>query len=193
VVKDRRSNAAAGLTLVEMLVGIAIAMLACAALATLARSTLTAWRNAGAHAEAVGEALAALDHLTRDLRGGGYDPLAHGGVGLTAIAADEVTITADLDGDGSVDETSAEHVTYRRAESSDDLLRVVGRQAMPILGGLAPGGLRLQYHDAEGHALDPAGAGSAAAARTVAIELATRATVSRPAVQVVGGARLLNR
>jgi Tfp pilus assembly protein PilW len=176
-----------------MLVGLTIAMVACGALATLARSTLTAWRSAGARSEVVDEALAALDHLTRDLRSAGYDPLAHGGAGLTAMAADEVTITADLDGDGSVDETSAEHVTYRRAESSGSLLRVVGRQAMPILGDLAPGGLRLQYRDAEGHALDPAGAGSAAATRTVAIELATRATASRPAVEVAGGARLLNR
>jgi Tfp pilus assembly protein PilW len=189
----RAARSAAGLTLVELLVGLGLVLAAAAILATLARTTLGAWRRAAAHAAATDEALGALEHLTRDLRVAGYDPLGRGVGGLVNAAADRVTITADLDGDGRIDARSAEHVAYQRARGSGDLLRVVGRQALPILSALAPDGLTLTYRDAEGGLVDAGRPEGARAVRTVAVALATRAAPPRPAVRVAGGARLLNR
>jgi Tfp pilus assembly protein PilW len=188
-----RHRAPAGLTLVELLVGLAIALVVVGALAALAQTTLGTWRRTHAATTATEEALSALDQMVRDLRQAGYDPRRRAAAGLGPFAADQVTLTADLDGDGRIDTRSREHVSYRRAGRSGDLIRVLGRQAMPLLTGLAADGLRLAYYDAAGAEIAPGDAGAADAVRVVVVTLVTRPTEGRAAVRVTGGARLLSR
>jgi Tfp pilus assembly protein PilW len=182
-----------GCTLVELLLGMLLGLAGAAALTALLRGGLAAWERAGLHAERASELVAAVDQMTRDLRLAGYDPASAGVAGLTVTAADQLELTADLDGDGAIDPASEERIGYRRAAGSGTLQRVVGNQTLPILSDLAAGGVRLAYFDAAGAALDPAAADTASAARLVTVELATVRRGAAPALHASGGARLVNR
>ena len=115
-----------GLTLVELLVGMLVGLVAAAALTAVLRAGVAASIRAGTDAETAIEAAAALDQLVRELRVAGYDPTGSGVAPFVTTAADHVEIDADLDGSGTLDATSEEHVTYRVATSSRSLQRVVG-------------------------------------------------------------------
>ena len=182
-----------GMTLVELLVGLVLGLCGAAAMTALLRGGAAAWERAGAHAEAASEVAGALDQLTRDLRVAGYDPAAAGFPALPVTAIDRVELASDLDGDGTIDPDSEERVGYRWSAASGSLLRVVGRQSLPLLSDVAPSGFRLAYRDAAGAGLDPADPATAGATRVVTVELATRTLGAQPPVRVSGGARLVNR
>jgi prepilin-type N-terminal cleavage/methylation domain-containing protein len=182
-----------GLTLVELLVGMVLGLVAAAAMTALLRSGLAAWERAGAHAEVETEVAAAIDQVTRDLRLAGYDPRAAGIAGLTITEAARLELTADLDGNGAIDTDSEERIGYRVATSSSSLQRVVGRQSLPILTDVAASGLRFTYFDAAGNPLAPTAAGTAANTRFVTVDVTTLAHPPQPAVRLGGGARLGNR
>ncbi|MCC6849148.1 MAG: prepilin-type N-terminal cleavage/methylation domain-containing protein [Deltaproteobacteria bacterium] len=188
----RRDAAPRGMTLVELLVAMVLALGATAALGVGVRAGLAAGLRAGTDAEAAIETAAALEQLTRDLRAAGYDPRGAGFPPFTVVAADSVELQADLDSDGAIDATSEERVAYRVAASSRSLQRIVGAQSLPILSEVASGGLRFAWLDAAGATLDPDDPATAAAARLVAIDLAATPP-GRPVVRVHGGVRLLNR
>jgi len=185
-------HASAGLTLIELLVGMVLGLVGAAAMTALLRVGVAAWMRAGAAAEVTTEVADGVDQLVRDVRLAGYDPTASASPGLTLVAADRIELTADLDGDGTIDASSEEHVAYRVAASSRSLQRVVGAQSLPIVSDVAAGGLVLGYFDRAGTRLDPAAAGTAAATRVVTIDL-TATPRGRPAVHVSAGARLVNR
>jgi Tfp pilus assembly protein PilW len=181
------------MTLVELLIGMGLALAGAAALTAVLRAGTAAWARAGARAEVAAEVAAAVDQVTRDLRIAGYDPAAAGFVPLSVTAADRVEIAADLDGDGAIDPDSEERIGYRVATSSTSLQRVVGRQTLPILSDVGASGFRLAYFDRDGVRLDPASAATATATRVVTVDLATAASLGQPAVSVSGGVRLVNR
>ena len=182
----------AGLTLVELVVGMALALVGAAALTALLRAGVAAWARAGASAETASEVADGVDQLVRDLRIAGYDPTGAAHAGLTVVAADRVEMTADLDGNGAIDASSEERIGYRVAAASRSLQRVVGAQSLPIVSDVAAGGLALAYFDRDGARLDPAAAATAAGTRVVTVALAATPR-GRPAVRVNGGARLVNR
>lgn len=184
--------ATAGLTLVELLVGMVLGLVGAAAMTALLRVGVAAWTRAGATADVTSEVADGVDQLVRDVRLTGYDPTARASPGLTLVAGDRIEMTADLDGNGTIDATSEERVAYRVAPSSRSLQRVVGAQSLPIVSDVATGGLVLGYFDRTGARLDPAAAGTAAATRVVTIDL-TATPRGRPAVRVSAGARLVNR
>jgi hypothetical protein len=159
----------------------------------LLRVGVAAWERAGARAEMAVEVAGAVDQLTRDLRIAGYDPQAVGFAGLPLTASDRLELAADLDGNGAIDPDSEEHIGYRWSAASGSLLRVVGRQALPILSDVASGGFRLAYFDRDGARLDPADPATGAATRVVTVELATVADDRHGAVRVSGGTHLVNR
>lgn len=181
-----------GMTLVELLVGMLLGLVAAAALTVVLRAGLAATVRAGDDAEAAIESAAALDQLVRDLRIAGYDPAGAGVAPFTLTAADRVEIQADLDGNGAIDAASEERVAYRVAASSRSVQRVLGTQSLPILSDVPSGGLRFAYRDAAGTLLDPADAATRSAARLVEIDL-TVAPPGRPVLRLHGGVRLVNR
>jgi len=183
----------AGLTVVELLLGLALGAVTLAAMVALSSASVAALQRATAGAETTTAVAGALDQMTRDIRLAGYDPRSRGIAAILDAGAALLETAADLDGDGAIDLDSEEHVTYRPSPSGDTLQRIVGRQSLPILSDLAPDGLRLRYFDTTGAEIDPATAGATATIRFVAIELRTRARAAHPAVALAGGARLLNR
>jgi prepilin-type N-terminal cleavage/methylation domain-containing protein len=182
---------ARGFTLLEVLVATALAALAAAGFAALLTATLGARHQAADGAEAVASVAAALDQIARDVRLAGYDPQSRGAGGITSATAASLVVAADLDGDGLIDTSSEEQIGYR--VSADTLQRTVGRQTLPLLDELAPGGFQLQYRDAGDLLVDPTVPGALAAVRTVLVDVSLRATATRAAVRMRGGARLLNR
>jgi Tfp pilus assembly protein PilW len=184
---------AEGMTLIELLVGMTLGLVGAAAMTALLRVGTAAWERAGADAEVTTEVADAVDQLTRDLRIAGYDPKAAGIAGLTLTEAARVEMTADLDGNGAIDPDSDERIGYRWSSASGSLLRVVGRQSLPILSDVATGGFRLAYFDRNGARLDPANPATGAVTRVVTVDLATAARGQRAGVHISGGARLVNR
>jgi len=188
-----RDQARAGMTLIELLIGMGLGLVGTAALTALLRAGVRAGERAGVDAETAIETAAAVDQLVRDVRVAGYDPTGAGIAAFAVIAADRVEIQADLDGNGTIDAGSDERIGYRVATSSRSLQRAVGAQSLPILSDVAVGGLRLAYFDAAGTRLDPTAATTGAATRLVEIDL-TSAPPGRPAaVRVHGGTRLVNQ
>ncbi|MEB2284657.1 MAG: hypothetical protein B6D46_01420 [Polyangiaceae bacterium UTPRO1] len=183
---------ARGMTLVELLVGMMLGLVATAALGVVLRAGLAASLRAGADAEVAIETAAAVDQLVRDLRSAGYDPRGAGFPAFRLTAADRVELQADLDGDGAIDGNSEERVAYRVAVASRSLQRIVGAQSLPILADVESSGLRLAWFDAAGNALDPDDSATAEAARFVAIEIAATPS-GRPVARLHGGAQLRNR
>lgn len=183
----------AGLTLVELLLGLVLGLGTLAALTALIAASLAARARAATSTEMLAATAAAIDQIVRDVRLAGYDPRGRGVGGIVTAAPASLALEADLDGDGTIDLSSEEHVAYRRSPTSASLLRVVGAQSMPLLSDLVPDGLAFRYLDANGAELDPSAAGAAAAIRAVIVELATRTSGPLPGVRMRGGARVLNR
>ena len=180
-----------GLTLVELLVGLALTSVMLGAIASLVTATLATWRGAIAVTEATDDALAALDQITRDIRVAGYDPRQRDLPGLVDATPRRLSLAADLNADGTIDSRSKELIAYRRSRRGD-LLRVVGRQAMPLLSGLAADGLQLAYLNAQARPIDPRRRGALQDIRLVTVTLVTRASEGRASARVTGGARMLS-
>ena len=180
------------MTLVELLVGMVLGLVAATAMTIVLRVGVAASARAGTEAERAIEAAAALDQIVRDVRLAGYDPSGAGIAPFTVTAADRVELQADLDGNGTIDATSEERITYRVAPSSRSLQRVVGTQSLPILSEVASDGLQLAYGDSDGAALDPGAATTPGATRLVTVDLTTT-PAGGAALRLHGGARLVNR
>jgi len=191
-----RARPRLGLTLVELLIGLALTSIMLGALASLVTVSLATWRRTLAVTDTTDEALAALDQITRDIRVAGYDPRRRDLRGVVRATPSRIALAADLDADGKINRRSKELITYRRS-SGGDLMRVVGRQAMPMLSDLAADGLRLAYLDDQAQPINPRRRGALKDIRLVTVTLATSAVRkgerSRAAIRVTGGARILNR
>jgi Tfp pilus assembly protein PilW len=182
-----------GVTLMEVLVSLVVGLGALAALVPLVTGSLTARTRAGAGSEAIAAVAGAVDQIVRDVRIAGYDPRESGLAGLVAPAPASLVIQSDLDGDGTIDGSSEERVTYKPSVATGSLLRIVGTQSMPLLSDLAPGGFRLRYFDTHGVEIDPTTPAAADAIREITVDLQTRSSAASPGVNMGGGARLLNR
>ncbi len=181
-----------GLTLVELLVGVVLGLAVITAVAALLSSGTAARARAAAGGEVFAEVAEAVDQLVRDVRLAGYDPAGQSNAGIVHAEAAAIELTADLDADGSVDLDSEEHITYRPSTAGGSLQRIVGRQSMPIVSNLAPGGFRLRYFDVAGVEIDPTLPAALAAVRYVTCTLNTQAVRPLPGVRLSGGARMLN-
>ena len=159
--------------LVDLLVGSLLALVVLAG--------VVAGMASGAHAlAAIARRVAAdeavvlvTDALRFDVRSAGFDPAAAGVEGVVAASAESVTLTADLDADGRIDERSGEQVRWTCRRAARDLQRELGHQAMPLVTDLDA--CAFDYADADGRAL--AGTLDAAArraVRVVVLEMALR-------------------
>jgi hypothetical protein len=82
---------------------------------------------------------------------------------LVLARADRFTVEADLDGNGTIDVGSAEHVTWICNATLRRLSRVVGAQSLPLADRVAGCGFR--YLDPSAAALVPSASGLDVASR----------------------------
>jgi Tfp pilus assembly protein PilW len=172
-----RRHRARGTTLVELLMGAVLALVALAILTAAVASGARLLVAAGARGELEDTAQLTLEAFIFDLRRAGYSPTGLPLAPLVEAAADRLTVTADLDGDGSIDATSEESAGYVCNPSAARLSRVTGRQSLPLADGVL--GCALRYFDAAGaELLGPA----------LGLDPATRARVRAVRLEVTLGA-----
>ena len=180
---------ARGASLVELLVGTALAMIALAALtAAIACGGRLLAQGAG-RGELEDIAHIAVETLAFDVRRAGYDPRAVGVERVLEAAADHVTVAADLDASGAVDGTSEETVGYLCSASLHRLSRVVGRQSMPLADGVTVCAFR--YLDRNGAALAIPAGGLVAADRARVHAVGLDLTLAAPPLHGTTGRRAL--
>ena len=146
-----------GLTLVELMVTLVIVAIMGLAMVGFLRSQHQTVSRQNDGVLATQNARAAVDMLARELRNAGYDPRAGGDAALTAMEADSVAWTADLDEDEGVTSFDPVADTYEEVAYWHDAgTNTLVRWAMPSLGGAGEpvsdgvDSLRLTYLDRTG-------------------------------------------
>jgi hypothetical protein len=172
-----------GATLVDTLVGTTLALAFLGALTATVGAGARLLARAGTRGEADDTVHLAIEALAFDARRAGYDPAAVGISPLREAYSDRVVFTADLDGDGAIDDTSEETTAYLCALATRRLSRVLGRQSLPLADGVTR--CTFTYLDGTGATipvpgggLDPAGR---ARVRAVGLDLGLRAAPVRAA------------
>ena len=158
-----------GSVLVEQLVGTMLTLLVLGTLVAVVGTGTTLLLAAAARGEVEDTAQLAVEAFTFDVRRAGYDPTAAGLVPVSEARPDRLTLAADLNGDGVVAATSEETTAY--ACAAQQLSRIIGRQSLPLAGGVLACGLR--YLDATGLplAVPPGGLDTAGRSRIRAVGL----------------------
>jgi len=158
-----------GFSVVELLVGTALAFLSLAALTATVATGGRLLAIAGARGETEDTAQLALEAFAFDVRRAGFDPAGMGLAPLSQAQADRMTLDADLDGDGTIDVDSEERTAY--VCNTGRLSRIIGRQSLPLADGVVTCGLH--YLDGSGAPIVPSGAalGTADRARVRAVTL----------------------
>ncbi|MFO7839201.1 MAG: prepilin-type N-terminal cleavage/methylation domain-containing protein [Desulfosalsimonadaceae bacterium] len=118
-----RHNPAAGFTLVELMVAMAVASILMTALYGFysAYSRTIAIQNASAWAQQNLRTGMAL--MTRDIRMAGFDPTGTASAGLEESKKQKIRVTSDRNGDGNIEQNHYENITYKL--SGTDLRRIL--------------------------------------------------------------------
>jgi prepilin-type N-terminal cleavage/methylation domain-containing protein len=176
----RVGREAAGFSLAELLVVVAVLGLILGGCMTLLVAAQKSYGFGAARVEAQQAARAALERMVKELREAGYDPT---GAGLAAIVAAEptrVVFQRDLNGNGVIDPTR-ERVTFLLRGGV--LRRDAGGGAQPLAEGARR--LAFTYYDRRGvETADPA--------RVASIRIALEVGASGAAVLVESQASLRN-
>jgi len=176
------------MTLIELVVGMGIALLALGACVGALAASARLVAAVGARAEVEDTAQLAAEAFRFDARRAGFDPAATGLEGIAEARPDQVTLQADLDGDGAVDTGSEEVTRWQCATAPPRLSRIIGAQSLPVAAPVSRCAVR--YFDASGgELLSPPGgldAAGRARVRRVTLELAVDpASGGAPAGRVV--------
>lgn len=159
---DGARRAARGVTLLELVVGMGIALLVLGACVGALAASARLVAALGGRAEVEDTAQLAAEAFRFDARRAGFDPAASGLEGLAAALPDQLTLQADLDADGVVDTASEEVTRWLCATGPPRLSRIIGAQSLPVAAPVSR--CELHYLDAAGGEL-PAAGGLDAAAR----------------------------
>lgn len=160
-----------GCTTVELLFGTAIGL---AVVATLTIATAIGGRlllRTTSRGELHDIADITADAFRFDLRRAGFTTAAALSDPLAVARTDQITVHADLNGDGSIDPNSEETVSIACLSSPTRVSRIVGAQSLPLANDVVTCGLR--YFDAGGAEIVPPPGGLDVSTRghVVAVEL----------------------
>ncbi len=195
------TGGARGFTLVELLVGLAVAALVLAAAGLVLQFGLGAVQASANQAEAQQGARWALERMVQEIRGAGYDPTATPPAyhfdAVTAATATGLTLQSDLNGNGVVDPSGScdpaavtERVGYRLVGT--ELRRATDPPAntceAPVVAGVT--GFDLAYLDADGN---PTATPSAIRTVAVTVTLAAGSGGAGRSVTLADRVRLRNR
>jgi len=111
-----------GLTMIELLIAVTIALVVALAAYEFLESSRHTYVTKNDMANAQSSGRAGLDLMSSELRGAGYSPLGVDFDPIRLISATEIRLMADLDGDGSVGVAGElnENVTYRFEDPDGD-------------------------------------------------------------------------
>ena len=150
-------RSARGVTLIELVVGMGIALLALGACVGALAASARLVATLGARAEVEDTAQLAAEAFRFDVRRAGFDPTASGVEGLAEALPEQLTLQADLDADGTLDAGSEEVTRWVCATAPPRLSRIIGAQSLPVAAPVSGCGLR--YFDVSGGELVPGAGG----------------------------------
>lgn len=107
-----------GFTLAELLIGLFVSAVVMTTILSAYYSQNKSYAVQEQVAAMVQNLRAAMDIMIREIRMAGYDPTGTANAGIVTANTTSVTITEDLDGDGSV--AGDENITYALADSDGD-------------------------------------------------------------------------
>jgi hypothetical protein len=157
------TRGAHGASLVDLLVGLALAATLAMAGVSAAAVALRLLVRVGARLEAVDVAWLAHESFLFGVRRAGFDPRDAGVAPVAEATPQRLALHADLDGDGVVDASSAEVTVFACDLPGRRLSRIAGGQSLPLASTVVA--CALEYRDAAGVPLVPPPSGLDAAAR----------------------------
>ena len=107
-----------GFTLAELLIGLFVSAVVMTTILSAYYSQNKSYAVQEQVAAMVQNLRAAMDIMIREIRMAGYDPMGTANAGIVTANTTSITITEDLDGDGSV--AGDENITYALADSDGD-------------------------------------------------------------------------
>lgn len=107
-----------GFTLAELLIGLFVSAIVMTTILSAYYSQNKSYAVQEQVAAMVQNLRAAMDIMIREIRMAGYDPTGTANAGIVTANTTSITITQDLDGDGSV--AGDENITYALADSDGD-------------------------------------------------------------------------
>jgi type IV pilus assembly protein PilW len=107
-----------GFTLAELLIGLFVSAVVMTTILSAYYSQNKSYAVQEQVAAMVQNLRAAMDIMIREIRMAGYDPTGAANAGIVTASTTSITITQDLDGDGSV--AGDENITYALADSDGD-------------------------------------------------------------------------
>lgn len=173
-----------GFSLVELLIAIAIGGILLASICQVFITQNQSYNVQAAVAEMQQNARAAMDMMTRELRMAGYDPAGSSGAGMVSIAANSVSFTQDLNGDGDTADAD-ESVTYSLYTDANGIQcagRNTGGGNQPLASNIQS--LSFSYRDSSGSAT-----AVAANVRQIQISIAATTATRDPNYPANGGYR----
>jgi prepilin-type N-terminal cleavage/methylation domain-containing protein len=186
-VTGRSVIGAAGLTLTEMVMVVAIFSLLSALVFGTFRFQTQFHRRQSALAFAQGDLRVWLSRMTNDIRRTGYDPRETGDFGITVHQPTEIRFTTDADGDGVVDGDPRENLGYR-LQSGVLQLWQGGTSWRPVLPGVTT--LTFTYRDAKGEPVTNATRDVREVEIVITVEAARQGYSGGAPAQVSGSARV---
>ena len=152
-----------GFSLADLMVGLAVVGLLAAAVFGVYQVSQNSYLFGTSRAEVQESARVVLNRMATEIREAGYDPTFSSNFPiLTNLASEDMTFTADLDGDGVLD--ANETVRYYRNAADNTLHRSAGGVDQPLIGGAQA--LTLTYLDSGNNVT-----AAIANVRTVSIQL----------------------
>ena len=125
-VKRKKSLNTQGFTLVELLVGMVVSLLAMGAIYSTFLSQFKSYQVQGEVAAMQQNIRAAMFYMQREIRMAGCDPLNSGGIGIATANANKISFTEDVTGpttgsppDGDAGDSN-ESITYNLDDSDGD-------------------------------------------------------------------------
>jgi prepilin-type N-terminal cleavage/methylation domain-containing protein len=174
-----------GFTLVELLLGLAIFSI----IALILMHQLNLGSRINTEQNAVARAQqglrAARLMINQDIRLAGLDPRVTFRFGFEEASSTKFRVTSDFDGDGVVDDSGAERVTYFIQAGTRELDKIfyegtANQVTAPLVDRIDPAASGFTYLDGDGNPLaNPVPAASLNAIRTVVVDLSVEEMAGR--------------
>jgi len=143
-----RENRENGLTLIELLIAMALALVVIGALSGAFVSQRKAFNTQEQVSEMIQGARAAMDMISSEVKMAGYDPTRAGIVGIP-YSSTQLEVRADLNGDGDTSDTH-EDIIYTYDSGNKQIDRNTGGGAQPFAENIQS--FTFQYLDSDGNA-----------------------------------------
>ncbi len=151
----RKRIGCSGFTIVEMIIGLALAGVAATVVFSIFISTQSMYYDTRTQMVSQSDTRVVLGMLAQEIRSAGSDVASIGVERLITCAGDTLRVQSDLDADGIIESATepSEDVTWYYNSSNNTLMRSTGAGAMDVMTNVRA--FDLNFLDAQGQVLGP--------------------------------------